>query len=76
MRKSRFTEGQIVAIFKEHAARGRRPADVIRRHGISRETFYKWRRQYGGLQVDKAKRLQRSPAPTAPTPTGSGVLRL
>ncbi len=57
MRKSRFSEEQIVAILKEHTA-GTKTADLIRRHGISRETFYKWRRKYGGLEVDEAKRLR------------------
>lgn len=57
MRKSRFTEMQIVAIRQESAA-GAKTADLIRRHGISRETFYNWRRKYGGLKVDEAKRLR------------------
>ncbi len=57
MRKSRFSEEQIVAILKEHTA-GAKTAELIRRHGISRETFYKWRRKYGGLEVDEAKRLR------------------
>ena len=57
MRKSRFTEEKIIAILQEQAA-GAKTADVLRRHGISRETFYKWRKKYGGLKVDEAKRLR------------------
>lgn len=57
MRTSRFTEEQIVGILQEGAA-GAKTSELIRRHGISRETFYKWRRKYGGLKVDEAKRLR------------------
>ena len=57
MKASRFTTEQIVAILQEHAA-GASPADLIRRHCISRPTFYHWKKRYGNLQVSEAKRLK------------------
>jgi len=57
MRKSRFTEEQIIGILAE-ADRTGKGAEVIRRHGISRETFYRWKKKYGGMDVPDAKRLR------------------
>ena len=57
MRKTRFSDEQIVAILQE-AEKSGKTGEVIRRHGISRETFYRWRRKYGGLQTSDTKRLR------------------
>jgi len=57
MRKSRFSESQIIGIVKEHEA-GVRMADLCRRHGISAPTLYNWKSKYGGLDVSEAKRLR------------------
>ena len=57
MKKSKFTESQIIQILKSHEA-GRAVADLCREHGISDATFYKWRKQYGGMEVDHLKRLK------------------
>lgn len=57
MRKSRFSDEQIIAILKEHAA-GLTTAEVCRKHGISDATFYKWRSRYGGMEPSDAKRLR------------------
>lgn len=57
MKKSRFSEEQIVAILKEQET-GVKTADVCRRHGISSATFFKWKAKYGGLEVSDAKRLK------------------
>lgn len=57
MRKTRFTVDQIVSIIQQHT-RGAKTADLLRRHGISRETFYRWRKKYGGLEVNDARRMR------------------
>jgi putative transposase len=55
MRKSRFSESQIIAIIKEHEA-GAKVPDLCRRHGITPTTLYNWKAKYGGLDVSEAKR--------------------
>jgi len=57
MKRSRFTEEQIIGILKEHQA-GMSAAELCRRHGISDATFYKWRSKYGGMEVSDAKKLK------------------
>jgi putative transposase len=60
MRKSRFTDAQIVAILQETAA-GAAVREVCRRHGISEKTYaplYRWKQHSGGLQIAEAKRLK------------------
>ena len=57
MKRTRFTEEQIIGILREHEA-GAATSDVCRKHGISSATFYKWKAKYGGLEVSEAKRLR------------------
>ena len=57
MKRSRFTEEQIIGIVKEHQA-GLTAAELCRTHGISDATFYKWRSKYGGMDVSDARRLK------------------
>ena len=57
MKRSRFTEEQIIAIVREQEA-GAKTADVCRRHGISEATFYAWKAKFGGLDVSEARRLK------------------
>ena len=57
MKKSRFSEDQIIGILKEQQA-GLPVAEICRRHGISDATFYTWRSRYGGMEVSDARRLK------------------
>lgn len=57
MRKSKFSESQIVAILQEGEA-GVPVAQVLRKHGISQATYYKWKAKYGGSSVPELKRLK------------------
>lgn len=57
MKRSRFTEEQIIGILKEHEA-GVPVADLCRKHGISNASLYNWKAKYGGMDVSEARRLK------------------
>jgi putative transposase len=57
MKRTRFSEEQIIGILKEQEL-GVPTAEVCRRHGVSPASFYKWKAKYGGLEVSEAKRLR------------------
>ena len=64
MRKSRYSESQIVAILKQGEA-GVGVAELIRKHGISRATYFNWRSKYGGVSVSELKRMKELEAENA-----------
>jgi putative transposase len=57
MRKLRFKEEQIIAILRAAEA-GQKLTDLCRKHGISEQTFYRWRAKYGGMDVSDARKLR------------------
>jgi putative transposase len=57
MKKTKFTESQIIGILKEQEA-GKKVAEICRAHGISQPTFYGWKSKYSGLEVNQVKRMK------------------
>ena len=57
MKRTRFSEEQIVAVLREDEA-GMKTADLARKHGVSEATLYNWKAKYGGLDVSEARRLK------------------
>jgi putative transposase len=57
VKRSRFTEEQIIKVLKEHEL-GAKTADLCRKHGISEATFYNWKSKFGGMDVSEARRLK------------------
>lgn len=57
MKKIRFSEAQMIGVLREQEA-GAATEDVCRRHGISQQTFYRWKSKYGGMEVSAAQKLK------------------
>ena len=57
MRKSRYSQEQIIRVLR-HVESGQKVKDVIREHGISEQTYYRWKSKFGGMSVSDAKRLK------------------
>lgn len=64
MKKSKFTESQIISILKEQE-RGKTVADICREHGVSQPTYYQWKSKYSGMEVAQLKRLKEMEAELA-----------
>ena len=64
MKRKRYTEEQIIGILKAHEA-GAKVSDLIRQHGISEQSFYRWKSKFGGMEVSEAKRLKELEAENA-----------
>ena len=64
MRKSRYSEEQIIGIVREHEA-GASATDLSRRHGVSQQTIYRWKQKYGGLETSELRRLKQLEAENA-----------
>jgi putative transposase len=58
MRRSKFSEEQIIRILRDAEASGLKAASASRKHGISEQTFYRWKQKYGGMEVSDARRLK------------------
>jgi putative transposase len=64
MKGKRYSQEQIIGILKEHEA-GVKVADLVRQHGISEQSFYRWKSKFGGMEVSEAKRLRELEAENA-----------